>query len=104
MFVQEVLKLQVADDEPLRLSQGFLSRVLAVNQQTLENLDIHTHIERQRWGPCMDLHTARPCLTFQRTGSSLVMLFRMSSSTLNVLTTVLILNATLYCRHQWRIL
>lgn len=43
VFVQEVLKLQVADDEPLRLSQGFLSRILAVNDQTLENLDTHTH-------------------------------------------------------------
>lgn len=31
VFVQEVLKLQVADNEPLRLSQGLLSCVLAVN-------------------------------------------------------------------------
>lgn len=39
--LQEVLELQVADDEPLRLSQGFLSCVLAVNQQTLEHLETH---------------------------------------------------------------
>lgn len=43
VFVQEVLKLQIADDEPLRLSQGFLPRILAINQETLEDLDTHTH-------------------------------------------------------------
>lgn len=42
MFVQEVLKLQVADDEPLRLFQGVLSCILAINQQTLEDLGV-TH-------------------------------------------------------------
>lgn len=45
-----------------------------------------------------------PALTFQRTGSSLLMSSCMSSSTLKVLTTVLILNATLYRAHQPRIL
>lgn len=37
--VQEVLKLLLTDDEPLRLSQGFLSRILTIDQQTLEHLN-----------------------------------------------------------------
>ncbi|TNN80210.1 hypothetical protein EYF80_009535 [Liparis tanakae] len=35
---QEVLKHLLADDEPLRLSQGFLSCIFPVNQQALEYL------------------------------------------------------------------
>lgn len=37
--LQKLLKLLVTDDEPLGLSQGFLSCVLPINQQTLEHLN-----------------------------------------------------------------
>lgn len=40
--IQKLLKLLVADDEPLGLSQGFLSCILAVNQQALEHLNTST--------------------------------------------------------------
>lgn len=60
--LQEVLELQVADDEPLRLSQGFLSRVLAVNQQTLEDLATRTHMRVNAGGGSRpDVRVARPC-------------------------------------------
>lgn len=36
---QKLLKLLVTDDEPLRLSEGFLSCILPINQQTLEHLN-----------------------------------------------------------------
>lgn len=36
--IQKLLKLCVADDKPLSLSQGFLSCIFAINQQTLEYL------------------------------------------------------------------
>lgn len=39
MSIQELLKLLVTDDEPLRLPQGFLSRVLPIDQQALEHLN-----------------------------------------------------------------
>lgn len=37
--LQKLLKLLVTDDEPLGLSQGFLSCILPINQQTLEHLN-----------------------------------------------------------------
>lgn len=58
--VQEVLELQVADKEPLRLSQGFFSRVLAVNQQTLEHLQ--TQPERHAKEPRTDIRATHPCV------------------------------------------
>lgn len=91
--LQEVLEPQFADNEPLRLSQGFFSRVLAVDQQTLEHLQ--TQPERHARNHARTFVPPVPAFTFQRTGSSILMLSRMSSSTLNVLTTVLSLKATL---------
>lgn len=39
MSLQELLKLLVADDKPLRLSQGCLSCILPINQQALKYLN-----------------------------------------------------------------
>lgn len=106
--LQKLLKLLFTDDEPLRLPQGFLTCILPIDQQTLEYLNTGSR-HRGRWASGQ-AHTrtythAPPLhLTFQRTGSSWAMFSAMSSSTLKVLMTELILNATLYCWHQWRIL
>lgn len=112
--IQKLLKLLVTDDKPLSLSQGLLSCIFAINQQTLEYLnkgstdkegeciygDKDTHKTY-----CTHSHTTHfSILTFQRTGLTEVIFSVMSSSTLKVLMTELILNATLYCWHQLRIL
>lgn len=107
--IQKLLKLLLTDDKLLRLSQGFLTCILPIDQQTLEYLSAGgTHRESEHQDIGAHTHTSARSsssnLTFQRTGSSWVMFSAMSSSTLKVLMTELILNATLYCWHQWRIL
>lgn len=109
--VQKLLKQLVTDDELLGLSQGVLSRVFPVDQQTLEHLSTGS-TGREGEHACQGTHTHQltaktfplQIVTFQRTGLSCMMGSTMSSSTLKVLMTELILNATLNCWHQLRIL
>ena len=52
MSIQKLLKLLVTDDEPLGLSQGILSCILAVNQQTLEYLNTGSTDEEDEYICC----------------------------------------------------
>lgn len=54
--IQELLKLLVADDKPLSLSQGCLSCILPINQQALEYLNADG-ADRNRKDEDEDTHT-----------------------------------------------
>lgn len=70
MPIQKLLKLQVTDDEPLRLSQRLLACILPINQQTLEHLNTGGY-RWLRWAsgcPWVQQHKHHPALHIPSSG------------------------------------
>lgn len=64
MSIQELLKLLVADDKPLCLSQGCLSRILPINQQALEYLNSESAERKDEDEDAHTVYTIVPFLPF----------------------------------------